>query len=139
MYYGVSSYNGSLMFEASLTGGSNGVGEVTWTSQAIDISDHSNINVSVDLFEDGELEGLSLVSIDHIIVEYKVQDISMATIASGEFTTNGNTVSNDFDYLQASLSGIRMNQNDPDSLLIITVTIHNTSRFTSITILITYL
>ena len=58
-FYGVETYNSSKMFGARENWvPQNGVGVVTWTSQEIDISNHSDISVTVDIFEEGELERL---------------------------------------------------------------------------------
>ncbi|MEQ9401949.1 MAG: hypothetical protein RIM99_00070, partial [Cyclobacteriaceae bacterium] len=125
-FYGVGTYNSSKMFQATRTGTSNGVGVVTWTSEAIDISDHTDISVTVDVFEDGDQEGGNSQWYDEIILTYEIYDNSNALIESGEFPTNGNNI-NDFTYVAASLTNVRPNETDTDSLLIISAAIHNTS------------
>ncbi len=125
-FYGVSDYQGSKMFRARRTGTSNDVGVVTWTSERIDISDHTNINVTVDIFENGNMEPQSSQWRDWVIMTYQILDINENVISSGQFPANG-VIYDDFDYEQAQLSNIRLDENDPDSLLIITATIHNTA------------
>ena len=124
-FYGITDYQGSKMFRASRTGTQNDVGLVTWTSEAIDISDHTNITATVDLFEQGNNEPLSNKWRDYVNMSYEIYDEDEVLIDSGPFTISPNN-DDDFTYVQSQLTGIRPNEDDADSLLVIIATIHNT-------------
>ncbi len=120
--YGVTTYNGSKMFHGNNTGTSNDVGIVTWTSEDIDISGHTDVNVTMDIFENGNQEGSGQWR-DFVRVTYEVRDRSNAVSATGQFS-NGFQI-DDFTYAQAFLSNL--NTDGSDSILVITAEIHNTS------------
>ncbi|MEP1096280.1 MAG: LamG domain-containing protein, partial [Cyclobacteriaceae bacterium] len=125
-FYGVSTYNSSKMFRANKTGTKFGVGVVTWTSESIDISDHTDISITVDVFEDGDQEGSSSEWYDQVILEYELYDVNNVLTSSGEFIQNGNT-QDDFTYVQAAQTDINQSGSSTDSLLVIIAKIHNTS------------
>ncbi len=122
-FYGVDNYNGSKMFSAVRTGGANDAGEVTWTSESVDISEHTDVTVTLDLFESGNQERSGKWR-DYIIASYELRNNDNVVTASGELT-NGRHFGN-FDYAQAILTGIN-NAGQNDSLLTISVVVHNTS------------
>ncbi len=121
-FYGVTSYNGSKMFNGRNTGTSFDEGIVTWTSEDIDISDHTDINVTLDIFENGNQESSGEWR-DFVRVTYELRDNSNAVTESGQFI--GGFQVGDFTYAQAFLANL--NSDGADSLLIITAEIHNTS------------
>ncbi|MEO9870510.1 LamG-like jellyroll fold domain-containing protein, partial [Ekhidna sp.] len=121
-FYGATTFSGSKMFGASGTGTSNDVGIVTWTSENIDISTHTNVNISMDLFEDGDAESSGEFR-DFTRVSYEIIDKSNAISASGLFS-NGFQTGN-FTYAQALLTNL--NVDGSDSLITITVEMHNTA------------
>ena len=126
VFYGVDNYtnDGSgLMFKVTHAGNDNEAGVVTWTSEAIDISGYTDISVSIDLFERGDLEGSGDFR-DFIKVEYELRDISDRVTQSGEF--NEGVHYGNFDYARAELSGIN-NAGQNDVSLIIKVSIHSNS------------
>ncbi len=112
-YRGVDNYNGSKMFRAAFTGIRLDVGEVTWTSQTIDISNHANVNASVDVFENGGLESSGELR-DFYKVYYSIDG------GANVLLSNGSSYGN-FAYKQATVTALNGN------LLTITVQIHNTS------------
>ena len=120
-FYGVVNYNGSKMFRATQTGIAFDAGLVTWTSEDIDISDHTDVSVGIDIFEDGIQEGSGMWR-DFVRVSYEIRDTDNMVTETGQFT-NGFQVG-DFTYARASLSDLN-SDDDLDSLLIITVEIHN--------------
>ncbi len=121
-FYGVASYNGSNMFRASGTGTSNDVGVVTWTSQEIDISNYTDVGVTVDIFENGDQESSGQWK-DWVRVSYELRDGSSNVIESNEL---GNGYQDgDFTYAQAIVGNL-----SPDgsaASLVIIAEIHNTS------------
>ncbi|WP_425391329.1 gliding motility-associated C-terminal domain-containing protein [Ekhidna sp.] len=121
-FYGVTSYNGSNMFGATKTGTKNDEGIVTWTSQEIDISDYTDINISLDIFENGNQEGSGQWR-DFAIAYYELRDQSNTVTESG--VLNNGSQFDDFTYEKAFLSNL--NSDGVDSLLILRVEIHNTS------------
>ena len=126
MFYGVENYtdDGSgRMFKATHTGNNNEAGIVTWTSEAIDISGYTDISVSMDLFERGNLDGSGDLR-DFIRVEYELRDISDGVTRSGEFDSGEHY--GDFDYARAELSGIN-DAGQNDASLIIKVSMHSNS------------
>ncbi|WP_370090369.1 FG-GAP-like repeat-containing protein, partial [Ekhidna sp.] len=121
-FYGVDSYSGSNMFRASGTGTSNDVGVVTWTSQEIDISNYSDIGVTVDIFENGNQESSGQWR-DWVRVSYELRDASSNVIQTNVL---GNGYQDgDFTYAQAIVGNL-----SPDgsaAKLVIIAEIHNTS------------
>ncbi len=120
--YGVTSYNGSKMFHANNTGGAFDAGIVTWTSEDIDISDHTDVNVTMDIFENGNQEGSGQWR-DFVRVTYEIRDDNDVVTETGQFV-NGFQVG-DFTYAQAFLSNL--NTDGLDSILVITAEIHSTA------------
>ncbi|MFK7954121.1 MAG: hypothetical protein AB8B73_14830, partial [Ekhidna sp.] len=110
-FYGVASFNSSKMFEARQTGGANESGIVTWTSEAIDISGHTDVGFTLDLFENGGMEPASNKWRDFVQVNYDVDGTDVQLFKQYD----------DFNYRQASVSGLN------GSTLTVTVQIHNTS------------
>ncbi|WP_436516173.1 gliding motility-associated C-terminal domain-containing protein [Ekhidna sp. To15] len=121
-FYGVTDYNGSKMFNGRNTGTSFDAGIVTWTSEDIDISDHTDVSVTLDIFENGNQEASGEWR-DFVRVTYEIRDNSNAVSSSGQFI--GGFQVGDFTYAQAFLANL--NPDGEDSLLIITAEIHNTS------------
>ncbi|MEO1254246.1 MAG: hypothetical protein AAFY41_05075, partial [Bacteroidota bacterium] len=121
-FFGVASYSGSNMFGATNTGTSNDAGIVTWTSEVIDISDFTDINIAMDLFEDGGMESSGEFR-DFVRVSYELRDITNAVTESG-FLSNGVHFGN-FNYERAFISNL--NSDGVDSLLTISIEIHNTA------------
>ena len=121
-FYGVRPYNGSTMFGTTDTGARDDIGVVTWTSEAIDVSDYTDINIGIDLFENGNLES-SGSGRDFIIVEYELRDNNNA-FTEGGVLNNGLHYGN-FDYERALIGNL--NSDGADSLLILTVEIHSTN------------
>ncbi|MEM9337440.1 MAG: gliding motility-associated C-terminal domain-containing protein [Bacteroidota bacterium] len=125
-FFGVAGLSGTNVFQANDTG-SGTDGDVVWTSQAIDISDHTDVAVTLDLFEDGGSNGLESTGagMDFIRVEYEIRDNNNNFVRKEQFPTSGEIIG-DFNFATASLNGLRPNSTDLDSLLIISVTMHNT-------------
>ena len=121
-FFGVSTYNGSQMFSTTRTGTANDVGVVTWTSETIDVSDYTDINISMDLFETGGHESSGQWR-DFIRVSYEFRDGNNAVSETG-FLSNGVHFGN-FTYERAFIANL--NSDGVDSLLTITVEMHNTS------------
>ena len=121
-FFGVTDHNGSQMFAATNTGTSNDDGIVTWTSEQIDVSNHTDINISMDLFETGNHESSGQWR-DFIRVSYELRDRNNAVSETG-FLNNGVHFGN-FTFERAFISNL--NSDGADSLLTITVEIHNTS------------
>ncbi len=121
-FYGVSSYSGSQMFEATGTGTSNDVGVVTWTSEDIDISNYTDISITVDIFENGNQESSGKWR-DWVRVSYELRDAGNNVIESNQL---GNGYQDgDFTYAQALVGNL-----SPDgsaATLTIVAEIHNTS------------
>ncbi len=121
-FFGVASYNGSNMFGATKTGTKDDEGIVTWTSEDIDISDFTDINISLDIFEDGNQESSGEWR-DFVRVAYELRDSDNVVTESG-FLSNG-VHFGDFTYERGFLSNL--NSDGVDSILTLTVEIHNTS------------
>ncbi len=119
-FFGVNLKNGSQMFESTNTGTANEQGIVTFTTEPIDISNHTDVSVSIDLFELGDMQ-TSGISRDFIRVEYELRDNGNNIRRSGRFA-NGEHYGN-FGYQPTTLSNINSGGQD-DSLLTIIVTSH---------------
>ncbi|MEP1971889.1 FG-GAP-like repeat-containing protein, partial [Ekhidna sp.] len=121
-FYGVSSYNGSKMFSITKSGTKNDVGIVTWTSEDIVIADFTDINISLDIFENGNQESSGEWR-DFVRASYELRDINNNVTESG--LLNNGSQFGDFTYAKAFASNL--NSDGVDSLLILTVELHNTS------------
>ncbi|MEQ9467843.1 MAG: LamG-like jellyroll fold domain-containing protein, partial [Ekhidna sp.] len=121
-FFGVATYSGSKMFRASGTGTSNDVGVVTWTSQDIDISNYTDLSVTVDIFENGDQEGSGEWR-DWVRVSYELKDGGGVVTESGELG-NGFQIG-DFTFAQALIGNL--NADGSNASLVIIAEIHNTS------------
>ncbi|MEP5105222.1 MAG: LamG-like jellyroll fold domain-containing protein, partial [Ekhidna sp.] len=121
-FYGVTSYNGSNMFGTTKTGTKNDDGIVTWTSEDIDVSNYTDLNISLDIFENGNQESSGQWR-DFVNAYYELRDENNVVTESG--LLNNGSQFGDFTYEQAFLSNL--NSDGVDSILVIRVEIHSTS------------
>ncbi|WP_421765287.1 gliding motility-associated C-terminal domain-containing protein [Ekhidna sp.] len=121
-FYGVTSYNGSNMFGTTKTGGANDAGIVTWTSEDIDVSNYTDLNISLDIFENGNQESSGQWR-DFVNAYYELRDENNVVTESG--LLNNGSQFGDFTYEPAFLSNL--NSDGVDSILVIRVEIHSTS------------
>ncbi|HCX22044.1 MAG TPA: hypothetical protein DHN29_09025, partial [Cytophagales bacterium] len=114
-FYGVGTSFGDKSFEAEKSGGDFENGSVDWTSESIDISSYSDIQVTVDLFSNDNCDGaFSNKRKDRIRFWYNLDGAGDVLLTDGDQY-------GDFDYVQASVSGLN------GSSLVLKAKIHTSS------------
>ena len=94
--YGVINYQNSQTFGAQTNGS-----RVEWSSQLVDISNHSNVSASVDVYGEGNFENSGSL-IDTIAIRYELYNRN-ALLTSGTFPTSG-LIIGDFTYRRLEVS-----------------------------------